>query len=83
MHAAKRWKNSFFARKRQGNRFNDFSRRHSAPGGDHERDRRVRERSLCSDDALGRFRYLEALEEQPEGEQENLERCDGNGKERP
>ena len=43
----------------------------------------MRERSLRSDDALGRFRCLEALEEQPEGEKDDLERCDGNGKERP
>jgi hypothetical protein len=42
----------------------------------------VRERSL-RDDALGRFRCLEALEEQPEGEKDDLKRCDGNGKERP
>src|SRR6266487_1701471 len=54
--------------------------RHSAPGGDHERDRRVRERSLRSDDALGCFRCLEAPEQQPEGEQDDLEHGDGKGK---
>lgn len=58
-------------------------RRHSAPGGDHERDRRVRERSLYSDDKIRRFRHLEAPEEQPEGEQDDLERCDGNDKDAP
>ena len=29
---------------------------------------------------LGRFRHLEASEEQPEGEQDDLERCDGKDK---
>ena len=29
---------------------------------------------------LGRFRHLEAPEEQPEGEQDDLERCDGKDK---
>jgi hypothetical protein len=40
--------------------------RHSAPGGGQERDRRVRERSLRSDDALGRFRCLKAFDDQPD-----------------
>lgn len=35
------------------------------------------------EDVLGCFRCLEALEEQPEGEQDDLEHGDGNGKERP
>ncbi len=39
----------------------------------------VRERSL-RDRMLGRFRCLEALEEQPEGEQDDLKRCDGKDK---
>ncbi len=48
-------------------------------------------RSMCADllnwrliataaRMLGRFRHLEAPEEQPEGEQDDLEHCDGKGK---
>jgi imidazolonepropionase-like amidohydrolase len=49
-------------------------RRHSAPGGDHVRGRRVRRRSLRSEDALGRFRCLKAFDDQPDAQRKLKER---------
>src|SRR5258708_33162058 len=60
-----------------------FIRKEALRTGGHERGHRLRERSLRGDNALGCFRGLEAPEQQPEGEKDDLERCDGKGKDRP